>query len=44
LCLNGEGWMVIRIYLGTGPVEVFDAELSAIGVALQKSVESVEAL
>ena len=36
--------MVFRSYLGTGQMEVFDAELWAIGVALQKSVARAETL
>jgi len=34
VCLNGDGWTVFRSYLGTGRMEVFDAELGAIAVAL----------
>jgi ribonuclease HI len=33
-----------RSYLGTGRMEVFDAELWAIGIALQKSVTRAETL
>jgi hypothetical protein len=44
VCLNGDGWTVFQSYLGTGRIEVFDAELWAIGVALRKSVAQAEAL
>jgi len=44
VCLNGDAWTVFRSYLGTGRMEVFDAELWAIGIALQKSVTRAEAL
>jgi hypothetical protein len=44
VCLNGDDWTVFRSYLGTGRIEVFDAELWAIGVALRKSVAQAEAL
>jgi ribonuclease HI len=44
VCLNGDGWTVFHSYLGMGRMEVFDAEIWAIGVALQKSVSRAEAL
>jgi ribonuclease HI len=44
VCLNGDGWTVFRSYLGTGRMEVFDAELWAIGVALRKPVAKADAL
>jgi hypothetical protein len=44
VCLNGDSWTVFRSYLGTGRMEVFDAQLWAIGVVLRKSVARAEAL
>jgi ribonuclease HI len=44
VCLDGDGWTVFRSYLVTGQMEVFDAELWGIPVALQRSVTGVEAL
>jgi ribonuclease HI len=44
VCLNGVGWTIFRSYLGTGQMEVFDAEQWAIGVALRKSVAKAEGL
>jgi len=41
---NGDGWTVFRSYLGMGRMQVFDAELWAIGVALRKSVARAEVL
>jgi len=43
VCLNGDGWTVFCSYLGTGRMEVFDAELWAIAVALRKSITRAEA-
>jgi len=44
VCSNGYSWTVFPSYLGTGRIEVFDAELWAIRIALQKSVARPEAL
>jgi hypothetical protein len=34
VCVNVDGWTVISSYLGMERMEVFDAELWAIGIAL----------
>jgi hypothetical protein len=39
-----DGWMAFRSYLGTGRMEVFDAELWAIGIALHQTVKKSETL
>jgi len=44
VCLNGDGWTNFRYHLSRGRIEVFDAELWAIGVALRKSVARADAL
>jgi len=44
VCLNGDSWTVFRSYLGTGQMQVCDAELWAIGVVLQQSVAGADAL
>ena len=44
VCLNGDRGTVFRSYLGTRRMEVFDAELWAIAVALRMSVTRAEAL
>jgi hypothetical protein len=36
---HGDGWKAFRSHLGTGRVEVYDAELWAIGLALRESVK-----
>jgi ribonuclease HI len=43
-CLNGDHWTVFRSFLDTGRMEVFDAELWAIAVALRMSVINAKAL
>jgi hypothetical protein len=44
VCYNRDDWTVFQSYLGTGRMEVFVVELSAIRVALPKSVGKAEAL
>jgi len=39
VCKHGDGWKAFRSYLGTGRVEVYDAELWEIGLALRQSVK-----
>jgi hypothetical protein len=44
VCKHGNVWRSLRSYLGTGRVEVFDAELWAIGLALDVTIEKREKL
>ena len=44
VCLNRDSWTVFRSCLGMGQMQVFDAELWAIGIILQKSVAGADAL
>jgi len=44
VCSNGDGCTGFRSYLATGRIEVFEAELWAIGVVLRTSVARAEAL
>jgi hypothetical protein len=43
-CKHGNKWRTCRSYLGTGRMEVFDAELGAIGLALGVTVNRSERL
>jgi len=38
VCKHGDEWRSRRSYLGTGRMEVFDAELWAIGLALEVTI------
>jgi ribonuclease HI len=44
VCKHGDGWKAFRSHLGTGRVEVYDAELWAIGLALRESVRKRDRL
>jgi len=44
VCKHGNEWRTRRSYLGTGRMEVFDAELWAIGLALGETVKRRERL
>jgi ribonuclease HI len=44
VCKHGNQWRSRRSYLGTGRMEVFDAELWAIGHALEVTIEKRETL
>jgi len=44
VCKHGNEWKTRRSYLGTGRMEVFDAELWAIGLALGETVKRRERL
>jgi len=44
VCKHGNQWRSRRSYLGTWPMEVFHAELSAIGLALDVTIETTEML
>jgi len=44
VCKHGSEWRTRRSYLGTRRMEVFDAELWAIGLALGKTVKRRETL
>jgi len=44
VCKHGNVWRSRRSYLGTGRVEVFDAELWAIRLALDATIEKRETL
>jgi len=39
VCKHGNEWRTCRSYLGTGRMEVFDAELWAIGLALRETIK-----
>jgi hypothetical protein len=39
VCKHGNEWRICRSYLRTGHMEVFDAELWAIGLALREIVK-----
>jgi len=44
VCKHGNEWRSRRSFLGTGCMEVFDAELWAIGLALDMAIEKRETL
>jgi len=44
VCKHGSEWRTRRSYLGTGCMEVFDAELWAIGLALGETIKKRETL
>jgi len=44
VCKHGNQWRPRRSFLGTGRMEVFDAELGAIGLALGETIEKRETL
>ena len=44
VCKDGNQWRSRRSFLGTGRMEVFDAELWAIGLALGETIEKRETL
>jgi len=44
VCKHGNEWRSRRSFLGTGRMEVFDAELWAIGLALDVAIEKKETL
>jgi len=44
VCNHSNEWRTRRSYLGTGRMEVFDAELWAIGLALRETVKRRERL
>jgi len=44
VCQHGSEWRTRRSYLGTGRMEVFDAELWAIGLALGETIKKRETL
>jgi ribonuclease HI len=44
VCKHGDGWKAFRSHLGTGRVEVYDAELWAVGLALRESVKKRDVL
>lgn len=44
VCKRRDGWRVFRSHLGTGCMDVYDAELCAIGLALWELVQTGEAL
>jgi hypothetical protein len=44
VCKYGNQWMSRHSFLGTGPMEVFDAELRAIGLAIEETIEKRETL
>jgi len=44
VCKHRDQWRSRRSYLGTGRMEVFDAELWAIGLALEETIENRETL
>jgi ribonuclease HI len=44
VCKHGDGWKAFGSHLGTGRVEVYDAELWAIGLALRESVKKRDML
>ena len=44
VCKHGDEWRTRRSYLGTGRMQVFDAELWAIGLALGETVKRSERL
>jgi len=44
VCKHRDGWRVFRSHLGTGRIEVYDAELWAIGLALCESVMKKDTL
>jgi len=44
VCKHGNQWRSRRSFLGTGRMEVFDAELWAIGLALGETIEKRETL
>jgi len=44
VCKHRDEWGYRRSCLGTGPTEVFDAELCAIGLALEETIEKREIL
>jgi len=44
VCKHGNEWRACRSVLGTGRMEVFDAELWAIGLALDLAIEKRETL
>jgi len=44
VCKHRDEWRSRRSYLGTGQMEVFDAELWAIGLALKVTIEMRETL
>jgi len=43
-CKHRDEWRSRRSYLGTGRMDVFDAELWAIGLALEETIEKSETL
>ena len=44
MCKHGDRWKAFRSHLGTGRMEVYDAELWAIGLALRESVRKRDRL
>jgi len=44
VCKHGNEWRSRRSFLGTGCMEVFDAKLWAIGIALDVAIENRETL
>ena len=44
MCKHRDRWKAFRSHLGTGRMEVYDAELWAIGLALRESVKKRETL
>jgi len=44
VCKHGDRWKAFRSHLGTGRMEVYDAELWAIGLALRESVRKRDTL
>jgi hypothetical protein len=44
VCKQGNEWRSRRSFLGTGHMEVFDAKLWAIGLALDEAIEKRETL
>ena len=44
VCKHQDSWIAFRCHLGTGRMEVYDAELWAIGLALRESVRKRERL
>jgi len=44
VCKHGDRWKAFRSHLGTGRMEVYDAELWAIGLALRESVRKRDRL
>jgi len=44
VCKHRDSWRAFRSHLGTGRMEVYDAELWAIGLALRESVKKTDTL